>query len=485
MSPCISLTAPAILPLGVDYFPKQEEIDHNFTFSIYNVTLSEFDRKNFASNDDLLMEMVRQRLTQDFQLVSEDFINASNYRRETLRDGLSRSTNIASIESGGNGIVRQFLSLGHRLQVLTYDKSADLIEVTRYNAITAVEVSPSNTYQYFYNTFCQETQSYSKVRQIFSKYSKQYNWNKVDRIICGDDDKEMREGMRFRRLMFGILPENFQNDKKKEADYTAKYCRLLEYFEKLRDKGDPKLDIKLVSSADNKQDESTEKVESTPGLARNSMSRFYIKLKKGKRDNFEWLEVAVDSTFDTSWSYRIMFSWLVASSGKVDAQIQLLQRRCTQYGLNLVVFPQTTVSRNVYLYPFKAPAILTVRDKTKANCIDRSLIKLDFIHDGVFFTDVKSILECIEDPNDFVFGKRWTTSVTGRQFVHRSGTLIVRVLTDNNGSAVLVVVGNYRYMALSKDKTIDASYRKAFENLAACIASLKPIPRPEVTKEAT
>jgi hypothetical protein len=56
-----SLSSPAILPLSVDYFPPQQEIDHKYTFSVSNVTLSEFEKTHYSSNKDLLMEMVRQR----------------------------------------------------------------------------------------------------------------------------------------------------------------------------------------------------------------------------------------------------------------------------------------------------------------------------------------------------------------------------------------------------------------------------------------
>lgn len=470
-----SLTAPAILPLSIDYFPKQEEIDHNFTFSIYNVTLSEFDHKNYSSNKDLLVEMVRQRLTQDFQLVSEDCINASNYRRETLHDGLSHARLAAVVEEDSPEIIRQFLSMGHRLHAITYDPSADLIEVTRYDAKDAQKNSTLNTFNYQYFSYCQETTSYSNVRQIFLKYSDQYNWNKVDRIICGDDDREMREGMRFKRIMFGVIPDNFHGDLGEEEAYVAKFRRFLEYLEKLRDKNDSKtpLDIKFVTSVDKQHQEENKRMESTPGLARNSMARFYIQLRKGKRDNLEWMEVAIDSTFDTSWSYRIMFNWLVASSGKVDTQVQLLQRRCTQYGLKLVPFPQISVSRNSFTNPFKAPAILTIRFKIDVLLLERALSQVEFVHDGVFHTDVGPVLAGMDDGGIFSFDTRWGRTVTGKQFVHRSGTLFVRVLTDRNGLLILVVLGNYRYITTNKSETVLESYRSAFKTLAECVTAFK------------
>jgi hypothetical protein len=458
-----SLTAPAILPTYVGYFPTQSEVDHAFTFSIHNITLKEFDKTFYTSNKDLLMEMVRQRLIQDYQLVPPSHVNASNLRRETLRDGLAnRGYPHSSISDENSETMRQFLSMGHRLQVLTYDKGTDIIEVTRYDLKTA-QSSQSNTVQYQYLCFCTETKQYNKVTQTFNKYNRPYIWNKVDRIICGDDDREMREGMRFRRIMFGLVPPKIDSDAA-EQEYLDKFHRLLEYLNKLKEKDDSQttdLNVKIVKKAD-KIDTETDQVSSTPGIARNSMERFYVDLRKNKRDALEWMEVVIDSTLDTSWSYRIMLHWLVASSGKVDNQIQLLQRRCTQYGLDLKPFPQITVSRNVFLNPFRAPEIFLVKDKERAGDIDRKLMDMDFIHDGVFYTDAKSILKCTKF-DEFDLGNR-RTSVLGRQFVHRSGTLFVRLLSDQHGHTMVVATGNYSYIA--KDRQRQTAAQEAFNNLA-------------------
>lgn len=468
-----SLTAPAILPLSIDYYPQQDEIEHSFTTGFHNVTLGEFEHRNYSSNKDLLVEMVRQRLTQDYQLVPNDCINTSNYRKEAHR-GRRTSERSADAQEEGPGVIRQFLSMGHRLQACTYYPSTDVIEVYRYDA---AETQKNSTFSYPYFSFCQETQNYSKAHQTFSKYSDLYNWNKVDNIICGDDDREMREGMRFKRVMFGIIPENFHNDLVAEEAYVAKFRRFLEYLEKLRDKDESEtsLDIKFVTSVDKQYQEESKRMESRPGVERDSMVRFYIQLRKGKRDNLEWMEVALDSTFDTYWTYRIMFNWLVASSGKVDTQVQLLQRRCTQYGLKLVPVPQITVSRNLYLNPFKAPAFLTIRHKIDALRLDRALSLIEFVHDGMFPTDVGAVLECLDDCDAFHFETRRgiLRPAMGKQVAHRSGTLFVRVLTDLNGFAVLVVLGNYRYMLANKDEAVLRAYQGAFKYLTECVASFQ------------
>jgi hypothetical protein len=54
------------------------------------------------------------------------------------------------------------------------------------------------------------------------------------------------------------------------------------------------------------------------------MKRSAVQLRKGKRDPFEWVELASDAEFVTTKSYRIVYNWLAASSGKVDTQLQLL-----------------------------------------------------------------------------------------------------------------------------------------------------------------
>jgi hypothetical protein len=470
-----SLTAPAILPISIDYFPKQEEIDHHFTTGYHNVALSEFEHKNFFSNKDLLVEMVRQRLTQDFQVIPDGCIDSKKYRMEPVEGGAPDSSVVSVDQNSTTNTMRFFLSMGHRLHTLTYYLHRDMIEVRRY---TAKETEINYTVNYQYLSFCQETRSYSKCQQTFSKYTDQYNWNKVDNIICGDDDREMREGMRFKRIMFGIIPDSFQCDPGAEEAYVLKFRRFLEYLEKLRDKDESNctpLPIKFVTSIENQNQEEGKRLESTPGVERSSMVRFYIQLRKGKRDNLEWMEVALDATFDTSWSYRIMFNWLVASSGKVDTQVQLLQRRCTQYGLRLILFPQVTVSKNVYLNPFKAPALLAVRHQIDEVAVDRGLCQIDFVYDGVFATNVGAILECLDDSDMFFFPRRRGSqimSTMGKQFVHRSGTFFVRVLRDLNNLVIIVVLGNYRYMMSNKDESSTQAYRNAFQTLSTFITSL-------------
>lgn len=84
-----SLTAPAILPLSVDYFPSPQELrdEGTFQFNPYTVTLGGIENKHYSTHAELLLEMVRQRVAQDFQIVTDAAVKESEMRTEPQRLG--------------------------------------------------------------------------------------------------------------------------------------------------------------------------------------------------------------------------------------------------------------------------------------------------------------------------------------------------------------------------------------------------------------
>jgi hypothetical protein len=62
----------------------------------------------------------------------------------------------------------------------------------------------------------------------------------------------------------------------------------------------------------------------------------------------------------------------------------------------------------------------------------------------------------------------------GRQFVHPSGTLFVRILTDLNEASLLVVFGNYLYMrtAVKEADRLKKAHEKAYKDFAKFIGQL-------------
>jgi len=194
-------------------------------------------------------------------------------------------------------------------------------------------------------------QSYVNVVQDFHEFSNEYRWNQVDHLIGGIEAKKVAGEMKFRQLMFALIPERHA-DKAAEQAYIEKFRKLLDYLNKLREGNDAEdaLDVQIISS-DDKRVDPKDRVPVTRREAIDVMKQITIQLRKGKRDLYEWVDIAVDPTFDTKCSWRMLVQWLTSSSSKVETQIQLLQRRCTQYGLKLVTIPELSISPNLFLNP--------------------------------------------------------------------------------------------------------------------------------------
>ncbi|MGK3739199.1 MAG: hypothetical protein ACI90V_006046 [Bacillariaceae sp.] len=239
--------------------------------------------------------------------------------------------------------------MGHKIQVMNYNPNSDTIEIVVYNRKSA-QNDRENVHTYKFLLFSKVTHQYTTSIQTFKKYSEPYKWNRVDNLICGEGDRTMDVGMRFRRVMFGLIPEVFKT-LEAEEEYILKFHKLLSYLEKLRDKdtSDSKLNVNIVKSSI-KNEETKDNFTKARHDMTDTMIRFPVQLLRGKKDPFEWIEIAISATFDTSTTYRIMFNWLVASSVKVETQVQLLQRRFTQFGLNFISFPQTTVSWDLFIH---------------------------------------------------------------------------------------------------------------------------------------
>lgn len=124
-----SLCQPAILPLTIDYFPTPQELqdEEAYLFNHYQLTLQGMEHSHYSSHRELLMEMVRQRIAQDFQVVPPSVLSASNAVSE--------------------GDIQHTLSMGHRIHVLTYDSQADTIDVKLITATPTEEDKPI-TYNY-------------------------------------------------------------------------------------------------------------------------------------------------------------------------------------------------------------------------------------------------------------------------------------------------------------------------------------------------
>jgi len=143
--------------------------------------------------------------------------------------------------------------------------------------------------------------------------------------------------------------------------------------------------------------------------------------------------------------------WLVAIGSKIDQQAQLLHRRCAQYGLNLIRVPNYSSLPLCLMNPFAVPIIIPVRNKSCVNSLEKALTNdFDFIYDDSHMADPNELVDYL-DGFDFIVN-RWSMSkkkkfVPAKQYLHRTGTLFIRLLRDAQGKAIVIIYLNNLHIA--------------------------------------
>ena len=129
-----SLCQPAILPMTIDFHPSEQELQDETKYRIkeYSVILPQtLKDRRYESHKKLLESLVVQRMRQDFQLVPRSIIQM-NPRRDRPH----------------NPMLERTLSMGHKIQRLSYNPVSDSVDVVQYYALFAEDETPI-TYRYF------------------------------------------------------------------------------------------------------------------------------------------------------------------------------------------------------------------------------------------------------------------------------------------------------------------------------------------------
>ena len=371
---------------------------------------------------------------------TESTLNEKQSSTGTLRASRRSSDLNISGHLGGTGIAaftvsnpsaQYALSMGHRIHILSYKESTEEIEVVQYQATATQKEHSLNTQCYRYLLWVPLAQKFQQVEQKFDKYEAEYRWNKLDNILCGDPENSLTEDSRYRRVSFGVIPPHDMTPEE-SSGYVTKFQRLLEYINKQLSNGDAVsvkfLDDELSSNNSKHTSLSTQSKRRPSARPLNRTNRYTIKLSRG-REKYQWLNIVLDEVFSTKKTYHISFHWLVACGDKVEKQISLLQRRCSQYGLKLISLPQYSMSSNLYLHPLRSPVLVTINSKTYATAVERWLTsKCCFIDDGYIVVDATEV----QHSNCFEFKiDRWgKKKLNARQYIHFSGCVFVRVLED-------------------------------------------------------
>mmetsp|Transcript_18393 Transcript_18393/g.42132 ORF Transcript_18393/g.42132 Transcript_18393/m.42132 type:complete len:304 (-) Transcript_18393:258-1169(-) len=279
--------------------------------------------------------------------------------------------------------------------------------------------------------------------------------NSLDNLVCGDIDKWLDESTCYRRRSFGIIPKKC--DIAQKEIYLAKFHRLIEYLNKLLPKDTKRIEIAIAEDSINTDEQHLPEDDSKSRRYSRSVQipikRFRIPISKHKNDRYQWMDIVMDSTFDFWRCYRIAFHWLAASGSRLEQQVQSLQRRCTQFGLFLVSLPEYSALSDMHVLGFTAPPFLPVHDIKKARAAENSLVDtFNFIRDSCHRgSDLCDLMEYREG-FEFRTAKSYAKNrVAGRQYIHVSGGIFVRVVEDIKGRKGFFWVRNRSFLSDRKD----------------------------------
>ena len=457
-----SLCQPAILPLTTDFFPSEAELRDDYLFSHYTVSLDALDRTRYSTHTELMNELILQRLSQDLQIVPAEIL---------LSKRRFNAVESAEFENG----TRFILSMGHRITMLRYNEKEDVVEVTQYLAHFARnDQDIRNAYEYRYYIFNKTQRNFVEGRQRFSKYAAEFPWNSLDNLICGDPQKTLTEGTRFRRILFAILPPTTATAQA-NADYIDKFNKLIEYIsnrcvekftvEVQRDDDESFL---FQSSAWAAVAGKGGQISQPKKLMKRATTRptrnaiLPLNERKKKNNRFEWAVISLNATFDPKRVFRISIHWLVASSPRVESEVKGLHRRCAQFGLKMQQFPEYSISSDLFIHAFLAPPLIILEEG--GEFVENALLRdQGFVDDGFRNTDYD-----IPGLEGFEFAQRSKHSPKrepARQLIHHTGFFFLRIMKDIRLRTVIFYLENRSEPAIVNNHHNFAKFKGLVETL--------------------
>ena len=267
-----SLTTPAILPLEMDYLPADFGTG-SYSSQTYRKAIKE------EKGERTIVEMIAQRIGGDYQIVVEKKPKENGETEEGKKStGGGAAGSSAAFAARGrsnffgdksktwpwsassrrpSGAVETYtLSMGHRIQKLTYDPVTMEVDVATFRS-TSDNTRAVNQFEYDYslwlstanegdggpdnddNTFSNNNNktknkqannsgpedgfphqqrnnnkapslggAFVRKKQTFLKYpSPETNWNKLDEVICGwGNPPDTMHHVKFRRILFAVVP---------------------------------------------------------------------------------------------------------------------------------------------------------------------------------------------------------------------------------------------------------------------------------------
>ncbi len=387
-----SLCQPAMLPLTTSYMPSVTQLNEEYHIQGDYELIMDKQLCSFMSAEDLLTEMICQRLSQEFQLVEietnmdEELLGYKNYilsngswsgsvpKKPIMNASKMNkvtSTNKSNKYNQNSNITKEkelfyILTMGHRIQFLSYDPSMSQVRVTRFlwtgkstnssgNNNDNINFSTtSKKATYMYELWVPQTGEYQTMTQTFQQYpTPEYAWNTADEILLGNIELDMtNDNVKAKRLRFAILPdytdENSTNNCSDVETYFSKIDKLMHHIGKYCSNNEVIIDV----IKDNIETKSTN----------NSKNYNVVKiwLQGPNHSNPKWAFFKYDGCASMNRAFKLEFHWLACDSWLMDDFVNILHRRCTSWSLRMAQIPEFFCTSNLQVHPFRAQPYIQV-----------------------------------------------------------------------------------------------------------------------------
>ncbi|TYZ66574.1 hypothetical protein PybrP1_010056 [[Pythium] brassicae (nom. inval.)] len=463
-----SLTSPAILPLTTDFYPSAKELRTSYTESFYTLTLPSMLSETvpkYSDHNELLIEMVCQRLACDFQLVATDSCTDSDPAHHHAT-GVLANRGPSGESLLPNNAVAYYLSMGHRIHQMVFDPELQTIDVKRYFQ-RDIQSDKNESKTYRYSLWVDFTAAFHPLQQTFHEYPQpEENWNSLDHLLCGYHD-EMSD-------LTNKLIDYLQTRIAPEEDGVKQTISI-----RLKQPQD--------AAAGGGADGSYRPTPQQPGTLSYKISckSSASSSSRGKSDDTraEWVMIRLEDTLDVARNYHLDVRWFACSGIVADEFVSALKRKCKQSGLEIRRVPEYSRISFLQIHPLIAPIFLSAPLRSGHPDKERLLIavlvdRLDFVLDDERLADANGIgyglgieREARKPPGcgfkaSFrqrrhseasaarLLAERWRTRGY-KQFMHRSLPVFLRLVSSG-----LVWVPSYDYDEKSDSARVDELFRE-------------------------
>lgn len=230
-----SLKAPAALPISLSLFPTIKQLETEYTFQIYIVTLNHENKLELTTTRELMREMIRLRLAMGFQISYGERVKRIEAAR---KPGGSPESIIKYFPAGDATGARIYLSLNDEIHRLFYDYNGTL-NVQLYR-----KVKQDETTKISLGLRKKSEQDAALIRtryadeytpsQIKSSQPSMFNWNQFDQLLAGYDDGMTNVNSEYHKMKFVVMPGpmpvnayNINNDKLSDEEIRVEGLRRL------------------------------------------------------------------------------------------------------------------------------------------------------------------------------------------------------------------------------------------------------------------